>query len=99
MERERPKTKGLRHGWNRAATFSYTGNSEKAWHLVAGPRDLPVIEVAFLNGQESPTIEAAEADFDLLGIQFRGHFNFGVGLQDPSAPRVEAAMPFMWWRG
>ena len=29
----------------------YTGYSEKAWYLLADPRDLPVIEVAFLNGE------------------------------------------------
>ena len=61
----------------------YTGNSEKAWYLLADPRDLPVIEVAFLNGQESPTIETAEADFNVLGIQMRGYHDFGVALQDP----------------
>jgi hypothetical protein len=61
----------------------YTGNSAKAWHLLADPNDLPVIEVAFLNGQESPTIETAEADFSVLGIQMRGYHDFGVALQDP----------------
>ncbi|MHB1158514.1 MAG: phage major capsid protein [Phycisphaerales bacterium] len=38
------------------ANSQYTGNSSKAWYLLADPSDLPVIEVAFLNGQESPTI-------------------------------------------
>jgi hypothetical protein len=61
----------------------YTGNSTKAWYLLADPVDLPVIEVAFLNGQESPTIETAEADFNYLGIQMRGYHDFGVALQDP----------------
>ena len=61
----------------------YTGNSEKAWYLLADPADLPVIEVAFLNGQESPTIETAEADFNVLGIRMRGYHDFGVALQDP----------------
>jgi hypothetical protein len=32
------------------ANASYTGNSAKAWYLLAEPSDLPVIEVAFLNG-------------------------------------------------
>jgi len=64
---------------------SYTGNSEKAWYLLADPTDLPVIEVAFLNGQESPTIETADADFNVLGIQMRGYHDFGVALQDPQA--------------
>jgi len=61
----------------------YTGFSSKAWYLLADPSDLPVIEVAFLNGQESPTIETAEADFSVLGIQMRGYHDFGVALQDP----------------
>jgi len=61
----------------------YAGNSSKAWYLLADPADLPVIEVAFLNGQESPTIETAEADFGVLGIQMRWYHDFGVNLQDP----------------
>ena len=44
-----------------------------------------VIEVALLNGQESPTIETAEADFNTLGIQMRGYHDFGCALQDPKA--------------
>jgi len=65
------------------ANSAYTGYSAKAWYLLADPNDLPVIEVAFLNGQESPTIETAEADFNVLGIQMRGYHDFGVALQDP----------------
>jgi hypothetical protein len=65
------------------ANSRYTGNSSKAWYLLAEPGDLPVIEVAFLNGQESPTIETADADFSVLGIQMRGYHDFGVALQDP----------------
>jgi hypothetical protein len=60
----------------------YTGNSSKAWYLLAEPNDLPVIEIAFLNGQESPTIETADADFSVLGIQMRGYHDFGCALQD-----------------
>ena len=58
------------------------GHSAKAWYLLADPNDLPVIEVAFLNGQQTPTVERADADFNVLGIQFRGYFDFGVALQD-----------------
>jgi hypothetical protein len=39
--------------------------------------------VAFLNGQESPVIETAEADFNVLGVRMRGYHDFGVALQDP----------------
>lgn len=60
----------------------FPGNSSKAWYLLADPNDLPVIEVAFLNGQESPTIETADADFNKLGIEMRGYHDFGVALQD-----------------
>ncbi len=63
----------------------YTGYSSKAWYLLADPSDVPVIEVAFLNGQESPTIETAEADFSVLGVQLRGFHDFGVNNQDVKA--------------
>ncbi|MBL9030454.1 MAG: hypothetical protein JNM80_01930 [Phycisphaerae bacterium] len=61
----------------------FTGNSTKAWYLLADASDLPVVEMAFLNGQESPTIETAEQNFNRLGIQMRGYHDFGVALQDP----------------
>lgn len=67
------------------ANQHYAGSSAKAWYLLADPSDLAVIEVAFLNGQESPTIETAEADFNVLGIQMRGYHDFGVALQEPKA--------------
>ena len=44
-----------------------------------------MIEVAFLNGQESPTIETADADFNVLGVKLRGYHDFGAALQDPRA--------------
>ncbi|MCC5786892.1 MAG: Mu-like prophage major head subunit gpT family protein [Phycisphaerales bacterium] len=62
---------------------AYPGSSSKAWYMLASPADLPVIEVAFLNGQEAPTIETAEQSFNRLGIQMRGYHDFGVALQDP----------------
>ncbi len=65
------------------ANALYTGNSAKAWYLLADPSDLPVIEMAFLNGQEAPTVETSDADFNMLGIRMRGYHDFGVNLQDP----------------
>jgi len=65
------------------STPLYAGNSQKAWYLLADANDLAVIEVAFLNGQESPVIETADADFNVLGVQMRGYHDFGVALQDP----------------
>ena len=58
------------------------GSSSKAWYLFADPNRLPAIEVAFLGGQDRPTVERADADFNVLGIQFRGYIDFGVKEQD-----------------
>lgn len=59
-----------------------SGNSSVAYYGCADPRDIPTIEVAFLDGVETPTIESAEADFNVLGIQWRGWYDFGVKLQE-----------------
>lgn len=52
--------------------------SGTTWWMVASPAELPAMEVAFLNGQRLPTVQQAEADFNTLGIQVRGHFSYGV---------------------
>jgi hypothetical protein len=64
---------------------SMTGNSATSWYLLADPLDLAAIEIAFLNGRDIPTIETSSADFNALGVQFRGYHDFGAGLQDPKA--------------
>lgn len=61
---------------------AFSGYSALAWYLLASPADCPVIEVAYLNGVETPTVETADADFNTLGIQMRGFFDFGVAKQD-----------------
>jgi len=58
------------------------GYSATAWYILADPNVLPVIQVAFLDGREAPTIETATADFNNLGIRMRGYHDFGVALQD-----------------
>ena len=62
-----------------------TGNSSTAWYLLANPAELATIEVAFLNGIETPTVEQADASFNTLGIEMRGFFDFGVAKQDAKA--------------
>jgi len=64
------------------ANTGFTGASSKAWYLLADPNRLPAIEVAFLNGVDRPTVEKTDADFNTLGIQFRGYIDFGVREQD-----------------
>ncbi|MGL6194427.1 MAG: Mu-like prophage major head subunit gpT family protein [Thermoguttaceae bacterium] len=60
----------------------FNGASPNAWYLMADPNRVPSIEVAFLGGVDRPTIERADADFNTLGIQFRGYIDFGVKEQD-----------------
>lgn len=60
-----------------------SGYSATAWYLFADPDRVPAVEVAFLNGADRPTIEQSDADFNTLGIQFRGYSDFGVALGDP----------------
>jgi hypothetical protein len=52
------------------------------WYLLADPNDIPTIETLFLNGQQQPTIESSDADFNTLGVLMRGYFDFGVALAD-----------------
>ena len=53
-----------------------------AWYLIANPVRIPSFEIAFLGGVDRPTVERADADFNTLGVQFRGYLDFGVKEQD-----------------
>ena len=61
---------------------SYSGYSTTAWYMLASPEELPLVEVGFLFGRDIPLVETAMADFDTLGIQMRGYYDFGVSLQE-----------------
>lgn len=63
---------------------AFTGYSTTAWYLLANPGMFPVIEVAFLNGQDMPTVQTAQPDyqFEVLGISIRGFFDFGTNMQN-----------------
>ena len=61
---------------------AYTGASATAWYLLANPAEMPVIEIAALNGNVMPVVETADADFNVLGIQMRGYSDVGVALQE-----------------
>ena len=71
-------------GRYRVVSSSYL-TSATTWWLAANPAELPAMEVAFLNGVRTPTVEQAEADFNVLGIQVRGHFSFGVAKAEGRA--------------
>ncbi len=60
---------------NRLSESAFTGYSTTAWYLIG--TDMKPMLVTFLNGQQTPTVESTDADFDTLGIQFRGYHDFG----------------------
>ncbi len=64
---------------------AYTGYSTAAWYLLASPARLSAIEAAFLNGREVPTVEQADAAFNVLGVEMRAFHDFGVSKQEPRA--------------
>ncbi len=64
------------------ANTSFTGYTTTGWGIFADPQDVPTIEMCFLYGNESPTVDQADADFNTLGIQMRGFLDFGVNTQD-----------------
>ena len=59
-----------------------TGYSATTWWLLCDPAVLASATMFFLDGVEAPTIESADADFDELGIQFRGYHDFGVAMTE-----------------
>jgi len=60
------------------------GNSTTAWWVLFNPVALAVIEVAFLNGVDTPAVLQAGPDyqFDRLGISIRGTMPFGSSAQN-----------------
>lgn len=61
---------------------SFTGYSATAFYLLRNPASLPPIVVSYLNNVRVPTVETADADFDQLGVQFRGFHDFGVDFAE-----------------
>jgi phage head maturation protease len=66
-------------------TVSQYLSSASTWWLAANPADLNALDVVFLNGQQSPTIEQVDMDYNVLGIALRGYFDFGVSKAEPNA--------------
>ena len=67
---------------NQLSDSSISGYSATAWYLLGDKSQGTPVVVSFLNGQETPTVESADADFNQLGIQFRGYHDFGCNLGD-----------------
>ena len=56
---------------------AFPGYSATAWYLLNDPAIYPTMTVSFLDGVEQPTVESADADFNHLGVEFRGYHDFG----------------------
>lgn len=65
---------------NRLSDSAFTGYSTTAWYLFGSM--LKPMWAGFLNGNQTPTVESAEADFNTLGIQLRGYHDFGAGQNE-----------------
>jgi hypothetical protein len=65
--------------------LSQAADATNVYLLTAATAIAYAIEVAFYNGQEMPIVERAEAEFDTLGIAFRGFGDYGVSLAEPRA--------------
>jgi hypothetical protein len=64
-------------------TASFGGAySTSTWYLLAAPTVLATAVMCFLDGQQAPTIESSDADFDTLGIQFRAYHDFGAAFSE-----------------
>ena len=61
---------------------AYTGSSATQWFLLCNPAILASAAMCFLGGQQAPTIESTDADFNTLGIQSRGYHDFGVTMSE-----------------
>ncbi len=59
-----------------------TGSSPLAFYFFANPNDIAAIEIAYLNGLRTPTMDSSEMDFNVLGMQWRAFWDFGVAFQD-----------------
>jgi len=51
------------------------------WYLFADPLDAPVIEVAFLNGDQEPFLDSMEG-FNVDGMQWKVRLDYGVAAID-----------------
>lgn len=45
----------------------------------------PPVDVAFLNGRQTPVVETADVDFNRLGIQMRCYYDYGTGTGEVKA--------------
>lgn len=60
----------------------YTGYSTTQWFLLNNPAYLASMVVSFLNGQQTPTVEEENGDFDELCYLYRAYGDFGCDVAE-----------------
>ena len=66
----------------RPVESAYITSTTSWYFLPINGGSMAPMEVCFLNNVQTPTIESADADFNMLGVQFRGYFDFGVAQKE-----------------
>lgn len=69
---------------SRLENSRFTGYSATSYYLF-GPPSAGAVIVGFLRGQQNPTLELEQAEFNTLGVSMRCVFDFGCALGDPKA--------------
>jgi hypothetical protein len=61
-----------------------TGYSTTAWYLLTDPAsgDPAAVELAYLNGVQTPVVEQVDQPADVLGIAWRVFYDFGVAMAE-----------------
>ncbi len=61
-----------------------SGASSTAWYLLGNPADLAALEIAYLNGLQTPTVEffGMDTNPEVLGVAWRVFWDFGVALAE-----------------
>jgi hypothetical protein len=62
-----------------------SNGANSTWYLVSDPALSPAFGIAFLRGQQVPTIEEVQPDPSYLGVMWRAYIDFGVALLDHRA--------------
>ena len=63
-----------------------SGSSDTAWYLLPEPGTSHAIaQVGYLRGQRRPTLGSAQANFNVLGMQWRSYWDFGIALHEQRA--------------
>lgn len=66
----------------RLSNSNYTGYSATGYYIIANPASADTLEVAFLNGVQTPTLETIDPGADRMGIIFRAYQDVGVKSLD-----------------